>query len=251
MVEGPFEWTDMIEPEKSSIDFRDANLKTIKDDVESWPKRGALQFDGLSFERFSDCVTDLPDRLEWLSLDISSPAQAYRQLSLVYEQSGNGDAATKVLFAFEEARRSHHRGMIAKTSNFLLRWTIGYGYQLWRAAVIMAVLTVVGGGVAVGGYYTKLIAPSDKEANAFFITTNRAPTYYPRFSASMYSIEHSLPGVNLGVASSWSADTTAQWPDHRLVEPVVRYWFWTQSLIGWLLSIFFVAGLTGVVKTSR
>jgi uncharacterized protein YjbI with pentapeptide repeats len=250
-VEGPFEWADMIEPSASSIDFRDARLKSIKDDEASWPMPGGAQFDGLRFEVFSDSVTDLNTRLRWLGLDSSSPAQAYRQLSLVYEHSGHSDEARQVLFAFEELKRSRQTGVIAAISNFLLRWTIGYGYQLWRAAVIMLVLSVIGFVIAEVGYRAKLIAPSEKDANAFFISTDRTPTQYPRFSASMYSIEHSLPGINLGVANSWSADTTAQWPEHRGVELVVRFWFWIQTLLGWLLSIFFVAGLSGVVKSSR
>ena len=115
----------------------------------------------------------------------------------------------------------------------------------------MLAFTIIGFGIGVVGYRAKLIAPTDKEANAFFIATDRTPTQYPRFSASMYSIEHSLPGVNLGVASSWSADTTAQWPKHRNLESVIRFWFWFQTLLGWLLSIFFVAGISGVVKSPR
>ncbi|MEI9978286.1 MAG: hypothetical protein WDN23_04675 [Edaphobacter sp.] len=250
-VEGPFEWTDMIDPSASSIDFRDARLESIKDDEASWPHPGVVQFDGLRFERFSESVTDVKARLRWLKLDTSGPAQAYRQLSFVYEQGGRNDFSRRVLFSFEELTRARQSGIGATVWNFLLRWTIGYGYKLWRAAILMLAFTIIGFGIGVVGYRAKLIAPTDKDANAFFIATDRTPTQYPRFSASMYSIEHSLPGVNLGVASSWSADTTAQWPKHRNFEPVVRFWFWFQTLLGWLLSIFFVAGISGVVKSPR
>lgn len=204
-IEGPFEWADMIEASQSSIDFRDARLESIKDDEASWPKAGSIQFDGLRFERFSDSVTDVIHRLRWLKLDTTGPAQAYRQLSVVYEQGGRSDFARRVLFEFEELTRSRQISVIAKIWNFLLRWTLGYGYKLWRAALIMLVLTMVGWGVAVVGYRTRLIAPTDKEANAVFIGTGGTPTSYPRFSASMFSIEHSLPGVSLGLSNSWSA----------------------------------------------
>lgn len=248
-IEGPFEWADMTEPSQSSVDLRDARLESIKDDKASWPKAGALQLDGLRFDRFSESVTGVQDRLQWLGLDTSAPAQAYRQLSLVYESGGRSDFAQKVLYAFEKLTRGRRRGLAAKIWDFLFRWTIGYGYKLWRAAVIMLILTVIGGEIANAGYRTKLIAPSEKDANIIFVATGGTPMQYPRFSASMYSLEHSLPGINLGITSSWSADTTAHWPGHNYLEPIIRYWFWVQSLSGWLLSIFFVAGLSGVAKS--
>ena len=250
-VQGPFEWADMIEPASSLIDFRDARLESIKDDEASWPSPGHLLLDGFRFERFSDCDSDVRKRLAWIELDTSNSAYAYRQLSAVYERGGRSDLSKKVLFAFEKLARTRHVGRAAKTWNFVLRWTIGYGYELWRAGILMVLLTLVGAGLAVVGYRTKLIAPTDKDANTVFVATGRTPTQYPRFSASMYSVEHSLPGVNLGIASTWSADTTAQWPRHRGFEPVIRFWFWLQTLFGWVLSIFFVAGISGVVKSPR
>lgn len=50
---------------------------------------------------------------------------------------------------------------------------------------------------------------SDKDADTAFIATGFIPQYYARFGASMYSVEHSLPGINLGIASNWSSNTTA------------------------------------------
>jgi hypothetical protein len=210
-----------------------------------------MQLDGLKFARFSDSVIDVSKRLSWLRLDTSDPAQAYWQLSQVYEQSGRSDFARGVLYEFERLTRSRRVNAIARTWNLLLQWTIGFGYKLWRAAVIMLVLTFFGFVIALAGYNTKLIAPSEKEANAVFIKTGATPTHYVRFSASAYSIEHSLPGMNLGIAGSWSADTTAEWPQHRGVGPLIRYWFWVQTILGWFLSVFFVAGLSGVIKTRK
>jgi hypothetical protein len=246
-VEGLFEWADMIDPSASSIDFRDARLESIKDDEASWPQAG-IQFDGLRFERFSVSEIGVDCRLKWLKLDSSGPAQAYRELSNVYDRGGRSDLAGQVLFACEELTRARRHGVVIKVWNYLLRWTIGYGYKLWRAAVIMTIVTVIGFGVAWLGFHAKIVAPSDRDANKVFVATGEAPSYYPRFSASMFSIEHSLPGVNLGIASSWSVNTSAQWPKHRGVGIFIRWWFWIQTLAGWVLSIFFVAGLSGVVK---
>jgi hypothetical protein len=250
-IEGPFEWADTIEPSASTLDLRDSYMESIKDDEASWPRKGALHLDGLRFDRFSDSVIDVQKRLSWLRLDNSGPAQAYWQLSQVYIRGGRSDFAQDVLYEFEKLTRERQVGTAARVWNFLLKWTIGFGYKLWRAALLMLVLTLIGFGVAVLGYQTKLIAPTDKDANAVFTKTGGTPPHYARFSASAYSIEHSLPGINFGIASTWSADTSADWPPHSSVGPFVRYWFWLQTLLGWFLSVFFVAGLSGVVKTRQ
>jgi hypothetical protein len=96
-----------------------------------------------------------------------------------------------------------------------------------------------------------LVAPTDKEANALFVSSYRTPVQYPRFSSIIFSIEHSLPGLNLGVSGSWSANTTVAWPRHLWVGPAIRVWFWLQTMLGWFLSIFFLAGLSGIVKSSK
>jgi hypothetical protein len=96
-----------------------------------------------------------------------------------------------------------------------------------------------------------LVAPTDKDANALFVSNYRVPAQYPRFSSTIFSIEHSLPGLNLGVSGSWSSNTTAEWPQHRSVGPAIRLWFWLQTMLGWLLSIFFLAGISGIVKSSK
>ena len=250
-ISGHFEWVDMDKPKGSLIDLRDATIDSIKDDVQSWPGQGKLMLDGLRFERFSDSVTDVTSRLRWLQLDATEPVQAYRQLSRVYQSNGHTEDATKVLFALEKLIRSRETSIISRLWNCLLMLTIGYGYQLWRAAVLMVSLIAIGTGVSVIAYRTKLVAPTDKDANALFVSDYRVPRQYPRFSSTIFSIEHSLPGLNLGVSGSWSANTTAGWPRHPSAGPAIRLWFWLQTMLGWLLSIFFLAGISGIVKSSK
>lgn len=250
-ISAHFEWADMDKPEESLIDLRDATVGSIKDDVQSWPRAGKLLLDGLRFERFSDSVTDVESRLRWLQLDTTEPVQAYRQLSRVFQSNGHTEDATKLLFALEKLIRSRETSIHRRLWNGLLMVTIGFGYQLWRAAVLMVLLIAVGTGVSVIAYRTKLVAPTDKDANALFISNYRVPAQYPRFSSTIFSIEHSLPGLNLGVSGNWSSNTTADWPNHPWVEPAIRIWFWLQTVFGWFLSIFFLAGISGIVKRSK
>jgi hypothetical protein len=250
-ISGHFEWVDMDKPKESLIDLRNATVDSIKDDVQSWPGQGKLMLDGLRFERFSDSVTDVESRLRWLQLDATEPVQAYRQLSRVYQSNGHTEDATKLLFALEKLVRSRETSIPRRLWNGLLMLTIGFGYQLWRAAVLMILLIGIGTGVSVIAYRAKLVAPTDKDANALFVSNYSVPTQYPRFSATIFSIEHSLPGLNLGVSGSWSANTTAEWPQHRSIGPAIRVWFWIQTMLGWFLSIFFLAGISGIVKSSK
>lgn len=250
-ISGHFEWVDMDKPKESLIDLRDATIDSIKDDVQNWPGHGKLMLDGLRFERFSDSVTDVKSRLRWLQLDATEPVQAYRQLSRVCQANGHPEDATKLLFALEKLIRSRETSIHRRLWNGLLMLTIGFGYQLWRAAVLMILLIAIGTGVSVIAYRTKLVAPTDKDANALFVSNYRVPAQYPRFSSTIFSIEHALPGLNLGVSGSWSSNTSAEWPQHRSVGPAIRLWFWLQTMLGWFLSIFFLAGISGIVKSSK
>ena len=250
-ISGHFEWADMCNPKESVIDLRDATIDSIKDDVQSWPEQGHLILNGLRFERFSDSVTDVRSRLRWIQLDSTEPVQAYRQLSGVYQSNGHTEDAAKVLFALEKLLRSRETSIPRRLWNGVLMQTIGYGYQLWRAAVLMIMLIAIGTGVSAIAYRTKLVAPTDKDANVLFISDYRIPSYYPRFSSAVFSIEHSLPGLNLGVSGNWSGNTSAVWPGAPRSGRAIRLWFWLQTMLGWLLSIFFLAGISGIVKTPK
>ena len=246
-----FEWVDMHKPEASLIDLRDAQVNSINDDVQSWPEKGHLMLDGLTFERFSNSTNDVKSRLQWLQLDTTEPVQSYRQLSRVYQANGHPEDAAKVLFALERLIRSRQTHIARRLWNCLLMLTIGYGYQLWRAILLMFLLIAIGTGVSVFAYRTRLVAPNDKDANAQFVSNYQIPNQYPRFNPIIFSIEHSVPGLNLGVSGSWSANTAGDWPQHPWVGSAIRRWFWLQTILGWLLSIFFVAGISGIVKKTN
>src|SRR6266481_394211 len=61
----------------------------------------------------------------------------------------------------------------------------------------------------------------------------------------------SLPAINLGISSSWSADVVPQSSQHLCYAEGIRIWLLVQRLFGWLLSKFFVAGIPGLVKSDQ
>jgi hypothetical protein len=62
----------------------------------------------------------------------------------------------------------------------------------------------------------------------------------------MYSLENSLPFVNLGQKDRWMPDPNpgGAWR----MSAFLRWFRWFQVLLGWLLATLFVAGVTGVVR---
>ncbi len=135
--------------------------------------------------------------------------------------------------------------------NQWLKMSIGYGYKLaWRSLYWLVPLSVLGGVVSYLGYCNKIIVPTDKDAYTYSVQRGHVPNNYPRFSATMFTIEHSLPAINLGMSSSWSADVAPQSSHPRYAEGI-RVWLLIQRLFGWLLSIFFIAGITGLVKSDK
>jgi hypothetical protein len=96
------------------------------------------------------------------------------------------------------------------------------------------------------GYFAGAIVPTDRDAYYCFRAHGRPPDHYQRFTASIYSLENSVPLFNLGQKDLWSADPSprgsGRWADF------LRGFRWCQIVFGWLFSTLFVAGVTGVVR---
>jgi hypothetical protein len=257
-------------PQLSDWDLREASTDSVDDDQRSWPNPGNLHVDGLTYESFGSiiedphddstpCPKDLHSRLQWIELDTSNPPQAYSQLAHVYSTAGETATSRNIRYRLEDML---HRRQIEAEKCYVLKaawwlWrqslklTIGYGYRLWRSLYWLVPIAVLGWAISYIGYYAKVIVPTDKDAYLHSAQYGYVPNHYPRFSATMFTIEHSLPAIDLGMSSSWSADGSPQSAEHPCFANGVRIWLWVQRLLGWLLSIFFVAGITGLVKSDK
>jgi hypothetical protein len=254
---------------QSRWDLRNASAGSVDDEKDSWPKSGKLFVDGFTYERFGSvisspkddpaaCPMDFTSRLHWLELDTSGPPNAYKQLAAVYSKMGDTLSSRATLYSLEamlhRRRMKEEKKALIKaaqwTWNQWLNASIGYGYKLWRSLYWLIPLSLMGGLLSDLGYRNKVIVPTDKDAYAFSAQHWYIPNNYPRFSATMFTIEHSLPAISLGISSSWSADVTPQ-SSHPRYGEVIRVWLVTQRILGWLLSIFFLAGITGLVKSDK
>ncbi len=239
-------------------DLQNASVRSLDDDEESWPPQGRLFIDGFEYQGFGSVSFDRPgessqapldfkSRKQWIERDTFRPPHAYRQLANAYLRMGDTLNARKALYFLEEllhlntikeAGRSHWKILHWMWQQTLKRM-IGYGYELWRPVLCLVVLLVMGGIISDRGYYAHSVVPVDKDASTFFAQHGYPPDGYPPFSATMFTIENSLPAVNYAMSDHWA------------VVGKLRNLFMLQRITCWFLSIFFVAGITGLAKTDK
>ena len=111
---------------------------------------------------------------------------------------------------------------VGKATNLFLDITVGYGYRIWRALVLLLVVGVI--GVVVFG----MLHPSDIKA--------KSVSTAPPFNAWSYTIDTLIPLINLHERDAFNASGLAQVAVTVFV------------VIGWALTTAVVAGLTGVFK---
>jgi len=260
----------IVNPQHSCWDLRKASADSVDDDGKSWPNPGNLLLDGFTYERFGSvisdyqddsatCPTDLKARLNWLKRDTFNPPWAYNELASAYSRAGETLNSRETHFHLEvllhRRRIKEARCVAMKVAAWVwsqcLKVTIGYGYRLWLSLCWLALLCAVGWEISCWGHSSKLIVPTDKDAYAYSLQHGDVPDYYPRFRALRFTIEQTFPAINLGMSGSWSADGVPLNSECPGFATGIRAWFLLQRVLGWLLSIFFIAGITGLAKSDK
>jgi hypothetical protein len=121
--------------------------------------------------------------------------------------------------------------------SWILRATIGYGYNTWNAIVFSTILLLFG-----SSYFTYA---NSRNNPRWIISTEdseeKSETYKP-FSGIIYSLETLLPFVELYQAKHWVPN--AQSPGGR----ILRRYLWVHTLLGWFFASMILAALSGVVQ---
>jgi hypothetical protein len=260
MINGPFLWTGIKTPGKSSLRLNDARLYSMVDEKKSWPLRGNLTLDGLTYRHCATNSITIADRIEWLNLTPRFAAQPYEQLAQVLRDHGDADGSKEVLVEME--RKERGETWYEKPWSAVLHSAIGYGYYPGRAIWGLGILTGLSWVIFRRAKLAGAMAPTDKDAYAALKNPPSALLpHYPQFSPFVYSLENSLPLVKLGQVDKWQPDPAGatkasrtlknplQWAKKLCESPVfLRRFMWVQILLGWLLATFFLAGLTGIVQ---
>ncbi|HMH12449.1 MAG TPA: hypothetical protein VK578_05025 [Edaphobacter sp.] len=265
------------------LELTDSTTAIFADDSLSWPKQNCLRLGGFKYNVFLNDPKDAPRRLGWLQLQDPDPLseQSYLQLSRVLSQNGDDKGSQMVLIRLEDERTRQKtvpsiEGMMRRS---LLGRTVGYGYAPINAVWGLAGLTVLGWIIYRRAYINGNIVPGDKEQRDLLLNTGDVSPEYGSFSPLVYSIENTIPLVKLGQTDKWYPKSRVpresdplHLPWHqslrrimrgvgRLVRhplslraisgmadpPWIRYFYWAQIVLGWVLATLFVAGFTGLI----
>ncbi len=244
---------------EGALNLTNASVGALVDDAPSWPASGNLFLDGFVYARISgDSPKGAKNRLDWLARQKDFSPQPYRQLAKVLRDDGDEDGARRVLVEME--RRQRAASWAGQPWSWLLRWTIGYGYYPLRALGGLTLLSVLGWIIYRRALLAGSMTPTDKKAYQYYVENHAPPPHHTPFSPFVYSLENSLPLVELGQVDHWQPNPNLQLPEHNAgnwwarfahwtLSPVfLRRFLWVQIIVGWILATLFVAGITGIVR---
>ena len=199
---------------------------------EEWP---TCRLRGCRYDALTVWSGDLPvgssapdapakSSLRWLAGDPDGYApQPYEQLADVHRRHGDDESARQVLIAKQRRRRQTLAGPAKAWSSFL-DVTVRYGHRLWLAGVWLIALAIVGTVLFGVIFDATTTAGGD-------LTPAKAAEQAAPFQPVLYAIDVLLPVISLGQDTSWNAHGAAQWATA------------IGTLLGWLLTTAFVAGL--------
>lgn len=183
--------------------------------------------------------------LRWLDSAKFNP-YSYARLARECRRHGFDDMEKQVNIAMESRRvkesleaiaplsKSRYRARQVKYS--ILRRVVGYGYAPERSIAWIAALIAIGTGVFALGISDGALRSS--------MSPSVAPTLIRSIPRGLvYSIDTAMPLIDLGMVSSWHLSDQ---PSHT----VSVLWIYSKFHIalGWALSLFFAATITGVIK---
>lgn len=179
---------------------------------------------------------------------------------------------------------AHHDPENSSASYFSFNWlrvmwrriwglTIDFGYQPMKALLFLTVIIFAGGGVYWWAAHQGIMAPTHpliyKEARlnaagkagaideicaenwVYFKHENcsaQMPAEYSEFMALMYSADVALPIINLRQQEDWSPRVVDHTGKPILSGHLVRWWEWTVTVLGWILSLMFVSAVGGFIR---
>lgn len=199
----------------ATVELINAQVGSFHDDPTTWPAKLLLR--GFTYDRLENDSVGVRDRLRWLAKDPGGYLpQLYEQLAGTYRKAGRGEDARKVAIAKQRHRRQT-LNPAGKAWSSLLRWTVGYGYQTWKAGIWLLAL------VALGWWVFDLAHPAH-------LAAAEPPGQRPWFNAGLYALDLLVPFADLGYQSAWIPSEWASW----------CYVAW--NLAGWVLVSAVVAG---------
>jgi hypothetical protein len=240
-VGGRLVWK-LDQPPQGLVDLSSGRVSLLDDTMQSWPK-GKYVLAGLSYRPAMDGNGQWVDqRIDWLRNTKDYSATAYQQLAEAYRLIGEEKTAEKI--SIGSMRDLRKRGDLRRRSrwwNKFLDRTVGYGYRIHRAFLILLGLGLLGALFYYLGEHADLI---------FYVPgSNHVPANrgclpgYSCFNPFVYSFQLLIPGLDLREATYW-------WPDASK-HPwglLLTIYTWLMIILGWVLATAVVAGIAQLFR---
>ena len=206
--------------------LRNTEVDSLQDSPNAWPN--TLELDGFNYSRLGGTDADDTGNMatrkiawlkKWLERQKKYSPQPYEQLAKILRKAGYKDKATKILY---EGKKREHRETTRRLSPswwwLTFQWLfIGYGYRNFQ--VIIWILALWGSGMLILHVYGQDAAHNMK------------------YWGLAYSIDMLLPIIELHK------------PHYEIIlDGFVRGYFYIQKILGYVLALFLIAGLSGLTK---
>jgi hypothetical protein len=217
-------WTNVQDSPhtKRYLNISGANIQDIIDDEVSWPAKGNLLLNGLTYRDIdphtpqvegqgnpaslpTSIAFDLKSRIEWLKLqnreDQLRP-QPWLQLAQHQREHGHDSNAKHVIFVFRCVKAA------SSSLPFRVSRIIFAALEerpLWIFAPICLCL-LFGSLCFSHGGRMRAMAPTSTDAYAAWTQNRISNVAYPKFSGVVYTLENSLPIFRLGQNDAWMPD---------------------------------------------
>ena len=205
------------------LTLRNTNVGALRYCTNAWPD--TLELDGFTYACLSGFASDGANSIatrdvsrlkEWLKRQKSYTPQPYEQLASVLREEGHKDKAVDVLYAGRNRELSETKSISNWLGLFLLKIFIGYGHRIYYAFFWLL------GFIAFGVVVLKV--------------SGQGPAHGMRYGVA-FSLDMLLPIIRLRELH-YKFDL-AGW---------ARYYYYFHKLMGYVLVLFLVAGLSGLTK---
>lgn len=279
-----FTWTKIRDQSCAELFLDSAKVGVLEDEEGSWPGKDKLQINGFEYQFLKELSTEgLRQRREkWLGLPRDFRTQPYEHLAAVLKRSGYGEESKEVLIEKNRAqRRLPVRWPWAKwldrrcpprdgyrQSQSIVTWflrvlfgaLVCYGYKPSKAAFIGLFFIVIGWGLFYLGFSHNVMASTkDKDKDYIYQTAQVSTLSDDRvlkgvsddllIYSLVYSADTFLPVVDLQAADYWlptDHSPRAECSGWRV--GLLCLYRWWLIVIGWVISVFYVAALSGIVR---
>lgn len=246
--------TDITATETIMIDLRSCKLGILWDDPLHWQGDISLFLNGFEYDHIDERSPLIAnERIEWLNRQPGDQylPQPYEQLASVLHKDGYEEVAKQI--QIEKARKKLIQEKDTPFYEYIWEyfsyWIIGSGYRPFFALFYVIGFIIIGWFIYLIAICCKCLENRSIEFDHKHSKQNGSSNIYTVFKymnllihVFIYSIDVFIPLINLHQEDKWILKSNS-W-----LGLLFTVFFWVQIAAGWLLTTFFVAGISGLVR---